>query len=54
MEDWKYNATYSGTPQGGIVSPIFANIYLHELDKFVTELANEFNCKGKNYSKQRI
>ena len=50
MEDWKYNATYSGTPQGGIVSPIFANIYLHELDKFVTELANEFNCKGKNYA----
>ena len=27
MEDWKYNATYSGTPQGGIVSPIFA-IYI--------------------------
>ena len=21
MEQWKYNATYSGTPQGGIISP---------------------------------
>ncbi len=42
VEDWKYNATYSGTPQGGIVSPLFANIYLHELDKFVTQLAKEF------------
>lgn len=50
MEDWKYNATYSGTPQGGIVSPIFANIYLHELDKFVVELAKSFNHDGKNYA----
>lgn len=41
-ENWKYNATYSGTPQGGIVSPIFANIYLHELDKFIVKTANEF------------
>lgn len=28
VEDWKYNKTYSGTPQDGIVSPILANIYL--------------------------
>jgi len=35
MEDWQYHETYSGTPQGGIVSPILANIYLNELDKFV-------------------
>lgn len=42
MEDWKYNNTYSGTPQGGIISPILANIYLHELDKFVNELAENF------------
>ena len=26
LEDWKYNKTYSGTPQGGIISPILANI----------------------------
>ncbi|WP_269089689.1 reverse transcriptase domain-containing protein, partial [Dickeya undicola] len=25
MEDWKFSATYSGTPQGGVVSPILAN-----------------------------
>jgi RNA-directed DNA polymerase len=28
LEDWKYHNTYSGTPQGGIISPLLANIYL--------------------------
>ncbi len=32
IEDWVYHRTYSGTPQGGVVSPMLANIYLHELD----------------------
>lgn len=43
MEDWKYHTTYSGCPQGGIVSPILANIYLNELDKFVEKMATEFH-----------
>lgn len=47
LENWKYNNTYSGTPQGGIVSPIFANIYLHELDKYVEKLATEFEKPRK-------
>ena len=42
MEDWDYHTTYSGTPQGGIVSPLFANIYLHELDKHVMKTAKAF------------
>jgi group II intron reverse transcriptase/maturase len=42
LEDWKYNKTFSGTPQGGIISPILANIYLHELDKYAAELAGNF------------
>ena len=33
--DWKRHATYSGTPQGSIVSPILANIYMDRLDRFV-------------------
>jgi group II intron reverse transcriptase/maturase len=35
LEKWDYRPTLSGTPQGGIVSPLLANIYLDRLDKFV-------------------
>jgi len=35
LEEWTYHATLSGTPQGGVVSPILSNIYLDRLDKFV-------------------
>ena len=35
LEDWEYNATFSGAPQGGVASPILSNIYLHRLDTFV-------------------
>jgi group II intron reverse transcriptase/maturase len=35
LEDWTHRPTYSGTPQGGVASPILANIYLDRLDKFV-------------------
>ena len=43
MENWKYHTTYSGTPQGGIISTLLSNIYLHELDKFAMKLSEEFN-----------
>ncbi len=35
LEEWKFNRTLSGSPQGGVVSPILANIYLDRLDQFV-------------------
>jgi len=43
VEEWRYHGTYSGTPQGGIISPLLANIYLHELDKFAIKLKSEFD-----------
>ena len=48
MEDWQYHKTYSGTPQGGILSPLLANIYLHRLDQFVMELKADFDQPGKS------
>ena len=35
LEDWVWNATLSGVPQGGVLSPCLSNIYLDRLDKFV-------------------
>jgi group II intron reverse transcriptase/maturase len=43
IEEWKYNHTYSGTPQGGIISPILANIYLDKFDKYIREYTGKFN-----------
>ena len=37
LEDWEYHETLSGSPQGGVVSPILSNIYLHKLDEFVEQ-----------------
>ena len=34
LEDWEWNATLSGVPQGGVVSPVLSNIYLDRLDTF--------------------
>lgn len=49
VEDWKYNKTYSGTPQGGIISPMLANIYLDKFDKYIKEYAAKFR-KGDRRS----
>ena len=43
IEDWVFHKTYSGTPQGGIISPILANIYLDKLDKYMKEYAEKFD-----------
>lgn len=37
MEDWQYHKTYSGTPQGGVLSPLLSNVYMNELDQYVTQ-----------------
>jgi len=58
LEDWKFNQTISGTPQGGVISPLLANIYLNEFDQW---LANTLipkytrgNRQGSNPQYNRI
>ncbi len=46
VEDWVFHKTFSGTPQGGIVSPIMANIYLDKLDKYMKQYISNFD-KGE-------
>jgi len=48
LEDWHYYRTYSGTPQGGILSPLLANIYLHELDAYIEDVLIPQNTRGKS------
>src|SRR6202167_52666 len=38
LEDWTWNATLSGVPQGSVASPVLSNIYLHRLDIFVEKV----------------
>jgi group II intron reverse transcriptase/maturase len=47
MEDWRYYDTPSGTPQGGIISPLLANIYLNELDRYVADTLIPAYTRGK-------
>jgi group II intron reverse transcriptase/maturase len=48
LEDWKWGATLSGVPQGGVASPILSNIYLHKLDMFVEQvLIPEYTRGGR-------
>lgn len=43
MKDFKALTTsLRGVPQGGLISPILSNVYLHELDLFIEKLMQEF------------
>lgn len=47
VEDWRWGATLSGAPQGGIASPVLSNIYLDRLDKYVEQQLLPLFNRGK-------
>ena len=48
LEDWEWNATLSGAPQGGVASPILSNIYLDRLDTFVETVLIPHYTRGEH------
>jgi group II intron reverse transcriptase/maturase len=58
LEDWRYHPTLSGCPQGSILSPVLANVYLNKLDTFVeTTLMPQYNkgeCRKLNTAYTRV
>lgn len=49
MEDGVFTASEAGTPQGGLVSPVLSNIYLHYVLDLWFEKRYARNCAGKVY-----
>lgn len=51
-EDGVLKPSKKGCPQGGVVSPVFANIYLHKLDIFIQKLAEQHNVGKRRPNKE--
>jgi group II intron reverse transcriptase/maturase len=47
LEEWQFHETLSGTPQGGVVSPVLSNIYLHKLDEHVDKVLIPRHTRGE-------
>lgn len=49
LEDMQHIESDKGTPQGGLISPILANVYLHYVLDLWFELYVKIKCKGEAY-----
>ena len=47
LQQWQYNPTYSGIPQGSIIGPIFTNLVLDRLDQFVMSTLKPQYTRGR-------